>query len=103
MAYKLNQQKGDCCSYDVDYILMSKLSNKNCKGRTTNFLRQRVNEHRALFYKFLTDPQADLLNPDDPDGYCLSRHLIDDHCCVDRNNFNSSYQIIFLLDSGPRT
>ena len=56
-----------------------------------------------MFYKILSDPQADLLNPDDPDGYCLSRHLIDDHCCVDRNNFNSSYQILFLLDSGPRT
>ena len=94
---------GNCCSYNLVYIFMCKLCNKNYIGRTTRFLRQRVNEHRAMFYKLLSDPQADLLNPNDPDGYCLGRHLIDDHCCVDRNDFNSSYQIFILLNSSPRT
>ena len=82
---------------------MCKLCNKNYIGRTTRFLRQRVNEHRAMFYKLLSDPQADLLNPNDHDGYSLGRHLIDDHCCSDRNDFNNSYQIFILLNSSPRT
>ena len=46
---------------------MCKLCNKNYVGRTTSFLRQRVNEHRAMYYKLLNDPQADLLNPNDHD------------------------------------
>ena len=71
----------------------------NYIGRTTRFLRQRVNEHRAMFYKLLNDPQADLLNPNDHDGYSLGRHLIDDHCCSDRDDFNNSYQIFILLNS----
>ena len=66
-------------------------------------MRQRVNEHRAMFYKLLNDPQADLLNPNDHDGYSLGRHLIDDHCCIDRDDFNNSYQIFILLNSSPRT
>ena len=66
---------------------MCKLCNKNYVGRTTRFLRQRVNEHRAMYYKLLNDPQADLLNPNDHDGYSLGRHLIDDHCCRDKNDF----------------
>ena len=94
---------GDCSSYNIIYIFMCKLCNKNYIGRTTRFLRQRVNEHRAMFYKLLNDPQADLLNPNDHDGYCLGRHLIDDHCCGDRNDFNNSYQIFILLNSSPRS
>ena len=82
---------------------MCKLCNKNYVGRTTRFLRQRVNEHRAMYYKLLNDPQADLLNPNDHDGYSLGRHLIDDHCCRDKNDFNDSYQIFILLNSSPRT
>ena len=94
---------GNCCSYNLVYTFICKLCNKNCIARTTRFLRQRVNEHRTMFYKLLSDPQADLFNPNDPDGYCLGRHLIDGHCCVDGNDFNSSYQIFILLNSSPRT
>ena len=71
---------------------MCKLCNKNYIGRTTRFLRQRVNEHRAMFYKLLNDPQADLLNPNDHDGYSLGRHLIDDHCCSDTGICPTKYR-----------
>ena len=45
------------------------------------------------------------MNPYDHDGYSLGRHLIDDHCCRDKNDFNvnDSYQIFILLNSSPRT
>ena len=40
------------------------------------------------------------------DDMCIilsTGHLIDDHCCSDRNDFNNSYQIFILLNSSPRT
>ena len=82
---------------------MCKLCDKNYIGRTTRFLRQRVNEHHAMFYKLLSDPREELLNPNDTNGYCLGRHSIDNHCCVDTNDFNSSIQVFILLNSSPRT
>ena len=30
-------------------------------------------------------------------------HLIHDHCCRDKNDFNDSYQIFILLNSSLRT
>ena len=66
-------------------------------------LRQRVNEHRAMFYKILKNPNIDFSLSGDPDSYCLGRHLIEEHNCIDRNDFNSSYKIFILCNSSPRS
>ena len=82
---------------------MCKLCDKNYIGRTTRMLRCRVNEHRAMFYKLLNDPNVDLSMSNDPDSYCLGKHLIDDHGRLSRSDFNDSYQIFILLNSSPRS
>ncbi|KAL5269053.1 hypothetical protein ACHWQZ_G002772 [Mnemiopsis leidyi] len=107
-AYTINGKNvepasGDCCSYNIIYLFMCKLCDKNYVGRTTRPLRQRVNEHRAMFYKVLNNPNIDFSLSGDPDSYCLGKHLIDEHNCSHRDDFNHSYNIIILTNSSPRT
>ena len=82
---------------------MCKLCDKNYIGRTTRFLRSRVNEHRHKFYKLLNDPIIDFAKLEDPDSYCLGMHLMEEHGCLNKGDFNESYQIFILMNSSPRT
>ena len=70
-------------------------------GRTVQQLRARVNEHRAHFYKLISDPT---LKPDDTDdGYSLGRHLVEAHNLNRRSDFNTSYNLAILCNSSPKS
>ena len=56
-----------------------------------------------MYYKILSDPLFDTDKAGDPDSYCLGKHLIDEHNCSDRGDFNNNYQIFILSNSSPRT
>ena len=95
---------GDCRSYNVVYCFMCNHlnCNKNYVGRTVQHLKSRVNEHRSRYYKLLSDPNLkSSIEPDD-DTYSLGAHLILDHGCHEREDFNSSYKIFILKNCSPR-
>jgi hypothetical protein len=76
--------------------------NKNYVGRTVQYLKSRVNEHRSKFYKLLSDPDLISSRKPDDDSYSLGAHLILDHGCHEREDFNSSYKIFILKNCSPR-
>ena len=80
-----------------------KLCIKKYIGRTVQFLRNRVREHRSKFYGLLENPELRFNNSGDDDTYSLGAHLIDEHGCNDRADFNSSYEVFILMNCSPST
>ena len=70
-------------------------------GRTVQTLRARVNEHRAHFYKLISDPS--FTPEENDDGFSLGRHLIECHSLKRREQFNQSYKVLIICNSSPRT
>ena len=98
---KIKPAPGTCSSYNLIYIFMCTACHKNYIGRTTRFLRVRVNEHRHKFYSLLEKPE--LSSDDDSDAYSLGAHLVDDHNCKSRSDFNKFYEIFILMNCSPGT
>ena len=108
-VYVINNKRvkpanGDCRTYNVVYCFMCNHlnCNKNYVGRTVQHLKSRVNEHRSKFYKLLSDPDLISSREPDDDSYSLGAHLILDHGCHERGDFNSSYKIFILKNCSPR-
>ena len=68
-------------------------------GRTVQKLRERVNDHRSNYYNLLKNPNLNIL--DDDDTYSLGAHLIFEHGCSKRPDFNDSYKIFILMNCSP--
>jgi len=92
---------GDCSSYNIVYIFMCKLCIKKYVGRTVQYLRTRVTQHRHKYYRLLEDPSIIFNNSGDDDSYSLGAHLIDEHGCKERADFNKFYSVFILLNSSP--
>jgi len=70
-------------------------------GRTVQQLRARVNEHRAHYYKLISNPT--FCPEESDDGYSLAKHLIEHHNKKDRTDFNQCYNVMILCNSSPKT
>lgn len=92
---------GNCSSYNVVYIFICNICDKNYVGRTVQKLRERVNNHRSSFYRLLNNPNLEIL--DDDDTYSLGAHLIFEHGCSQRSDFNDSYKVFILMNCSPST
>ena len=72
------------------------------KRRTIQKFHARVTEHRDLCYKLLDNPHlqfSDEVINDKFDHYSLGLHLINDHNCRDRSDFNKFYSVFILMNS----
>jgi hypothetical protein len=89
---------GDCRTYNIvyDFMCNNLNCNKNYLGRTVQHLKSRVMNIGSKFYKFLSDPDLISSREPDNDSYSLGAHLILDHGCREREDFNSSYKIFIL-------
>ena len=82
---------------------MCKLCIKKYVGRTVQFLRSRINGHRSKFYSLLNNPDLRFNNSGDDDMYSLGIHLIDEHGCNDRGDFNKYYEVFIIMNCSPAT
>jgi hypothetical protein len=98
---EIKAASGDCSSYNIVYIFLCKFCVKKYVGRTVQFLRTRVTQHRNKFYRLLEDPSIIFNNSCDDDTYSLGAHLIDEHGCTNRADFNKFYDVFILMNSSP--
>ena len=92
---------GTCVSYNVVYLFSCQLCNMCYVGRTVQPLRARVNEHRAHYYKLISDNT--FVPEENDDGFSLGKHLVEVHNMKQRDNFNQAYKVSILSNSSPRT
>ena len=100
---EVSSAPGSCSTYNVIYIFMCKLCIKKYVGRTVQFLRSRINGHRSKFYSLLNNPDLRFNNSGDDDMYSLGIHLIDEHGCNDRGDFNKYYEVFIIMNCSPAT
>lgn len=91
---------GNCCTYNIIYVLQCQLCNKNYVGRSVRELHTRVGEHRRNYYKILGDLNSILCNNlyRDDDDYSAGFHLIDAHNSCSKSDFSKHYRV-FILDT----
>ena len=80
--------------------------NKPYVGRTVTQLNTRTNKHRSAFYKVLDIHNAgNDINTyefdDDEDAFSLGIHLVSDHSCLDKPDFNKVYRVFILGNCSP--
>ena len=91
---------GDCDSYNVVYLFLCRKCSKIYIGRTVQYLRERVNDHRGYYYSLLTNPE--LYETDNgEDSYSLGYHIMHDHGCSSREDFNNMYFVFILKNCSP--
>ena len=105
---KVRSAKGSCSSYNVIYMFLCNICNKPYVGRTVSQLNIRTNQHRSAFYKVLEQSktsidQNDEFTSEEDDIYSLGVHLVNDHGCTNRTDFNNTYQVLILENSSPKT
>ena len=82
-------------------------------GRTVSPLNIRLNQHRSAFYKVLNHSKSktfknfeifeiDNSNNKDCDLYALGIHLVSDHNCMTKSDFNDNFKILVLENCSPR-
>jgi hypothetical protein len=94
---------GSCISRNIIYFVTCLLCLKGYLGKTVSCLRTRINGHRALFYKVITNPSIilDLSNKYNND-LSLGYHLHKEHNCVtDRKDFNKYFKFTIVQHCGP--
>ena len=92
---------GNCTSYNVVYLFRCQLCHMSYVGRTVQILRARVNEHRAHYYKLISD--TSFVPEENDDGFSLGKHLVECHNLRKREHLNQSYKVSILCNSSPRT
>jgi hypothetical protein len=97
---KIKPAPGSCSSYNIIYIVLCSLCVKKYVGRTVQQLRFRMNGHRYNFYCLLSNPGV-RLGWEEDDMYSLGIHLIDEHGCSDKSDFNKYYRVFILMNSSP--
>jgi hypothetical protein len=107
-GFKINPSRGICTTYNIIYLFLCTLCTKPYVGRTVSPFNIRTNQHRSAFYKVLalsnnapiTDPEFD---NDNDDIYSLGIHLINDHNCIDKSDFNKIYRVLILEVCSPNS
>ena len=89
---------GTCKSKNVIYLVSCTLCKKPYTGRTVQYLQNRMSGHRECYYKVLqNDEEVD----DNNDDYSLGLHLVNEHGCVDREDFDELYNLQILENCRP--
>ena len=88
---------GNCKSYNVIYMVTCTLCDLAYVGRTTRFLRSRIQEHRASYYNILKGNKIDPLN----DNFSLGLHLTE-HGLLERDGFNKHFRVCIIDNSSTR-
>lgn len=110
--YKVRSGGGSCNTYNVVYLFICTLCNQPYTGRTVCRMNIRTNQHRSAFYKvlkFANNCKGVNLskNPkfsnDADDLYALGMHLVSDHGCTNRSDFDKIYKVMILENASPRT
>ena len=60
-------------------------------------LRARVNEHRAHYYKLISDNT--FAPEENDDGFSLGKHLVEVHNMKQRDNFKQAYKVSILSNT----
>ena len=83
---------------NVIYLVSCTLCKKSYTGRTVQYLQNRMSGHRECYYKVLqNDEEVD----DNNDDYSLGLHLVNEHGCVDREDFDELYNLQILENCRP--
>ena len=51
----------------------------------------------------MSNPNLDIDDDENKDTYSLGAHLISEHGCTQRSDFNDSYRVFILMNSSPST
>ena len=89
---------GTCKSKNVIYLVSCNLCKKPYTGRTVQYLHNRMAGHRDCFYKVLRNDEDVDANNDD---YSLGLHLVHEHGCVDREDFDEIFNVQILENCRP--
>ena len=106
-GYKVKSARGVCSTYNLIYLFICTLCLKPYVGRTVSPLNIRTNQHRSAFYKVLEASKrapiehSEFVKEDD-DIYSLGVHLINEHDCTDKSDFNCHYRVLILEVCSPR-
>ena len=95
---------GDCLTDNAIYLADCSICHKRYTGKTTQHLRQRINNHRASWYKYLREkPTLDYRSQtEDLDQYALAFHLQKDHGLTDKSDFNKTFKFSILEVVAPK-
>jgi hypothetical protein len=97
-GHSISSAPGNCKTRNVIYLVVCKLCSKPYIGRTIQMISRRMCGHRECYYKLLENEQnIDFLT----DDYSLGLHLVHEHGCFERNDFNRYYNIQILEVCGP--
>jgi hypothetical protein len=88
---------GNCKTKNTVYLVTCRLCLKPYIGRTVQAINGRTSGHRRNFYKILNNEEIDELS----DDYSLGLHLVHEHGCGDRGDFNKHYQIQIIENCSP--
>ena len=98
---KVLSKRGSCISRNVIYFAACLLCMKGYVGKTVSHLRTRINGHRALYYKFLRNPEKTISDNLYNNDLSLGYHLCKEHNCKDRRDFNNYYRFTILQHCNP--
>ena len=89
--------------HEISFILLHAclICLKGYVGKTVTCLRQRVNGHRALYYKVITNPTEIIVNNKYNNDLSLVYHLHKEHDCKNRKDFNKFYRFTIIQHCGP--
>ena len=89
---------GSCKSKNCIYLVTCVLCSKPYTGRTVQFTHKRMSGHRDCFYKVLrNDEDVDTTS----DDYSLGLHLVNEHNCTDKRDFDRFYNLQILENCSP--
>ena len=89
---------GSCKSRNVNYLVTCKLCGKPYIGRTVQHTHKRMSGHRDCFYKVLrNDDDVDVTS----DDYSLGLHLVNEHQCTNKEDFDELYAVQILENCSP--
>jgi hypothetical protein len=88
---------GNCKTKNTIYLVTCKLCYKPYFGRTVQIICSRMSGHRRNFYKVLNNEDID----ETSDDYSLGLHLVHEHGCTDREDFNKHLQVQIIENCSP--
>ena len=87
----------NCKTKNCIYLVVCKICSKPYFGRTVQATNNRMSGHRECFYKVLANEEIDVLS----DDYSLGLHLVHEHGCTDRKDFNRLLSVQIVENCSP--
>ena len=94
----ISSAPGNCKSKNVIYLVSCNLCKKPYSGRTVQHIHCRMSGHRDNYYKVLrNDEDVDITS----DDYSLGLHLVNEHGCTEKDDFDKHYNVQILENCSP--